>query len=119
MTDVLFGPYPGYAALVCQIRWQVHNILDWLPAWLAHIGSLNWDDWMHVDLDLQRLFVLLDYEHPGHWQARILCNAKYTAWPGACPAGRAPRPVAKLVVFCLRQWQHFEECVEEEKEDNG
>lgn len=59
---------------------------------LAYVGTLAWDEWSDLDLDLQRLYVLLDYEQPALWFPRILCNPKYSHW------------IAKLVLECLRQW---------------
>lgn len=79
-----------------QIHWQVLHIQGWLPHWIAHISSLSWEDWSVLDLDLQRLFVLLDYEHPSSWWRKILCNPKYTPW------------IAKAVLFCLQQWEQFD-----------
>ena len=58
------------------------------------MGSLSWDEWSNVDADLQRLFILLDYEFPGNWYSKILCNPKYIPW------------TAKLVVFCLDHWEY-------------
>lgn len=66
--------------------------MQWLPAWLSYIATLSWDEWNNLDIDLQRLYVLLDYEYASNWFQKILCNAKYTQW------------IAKLIVFCLHQW---------------
>ena len=55
------------------------------------MASLGWDEWCNIDHDLQRLFILLDYEFPGNWHTKILCNPKYIPW------------IAKLVVFCIHQ----------------
>ena len=67
--DVLIDDFfaGNHAATIEHIRWQVHRILDWLPSWLTFINTLRWDDWINLDLDLQRLFILLDYEHPANW----------------------------------------------------
>ena len=40
--------------------------------------ALPWDEWSALDIDLQRLYVVLDYECPPCWWSRILCNPKYT-----------------------------------------
>ena len=90
-TEEFFGQQ--HASLLAQIRWQVVHVLVWLPAWLTHVGTLGWDEWSRLDIDLQRLWVLLDYEQPPKWFSRILSRPKYIPW------------VAKLVVFSLMQWE--------------
>lgn len=90
-TDEFFGA--THRRLLDHIRWQVRHILGWLPMWMVYVSTLCWDEWNELDIDLQRLYVLLDYEHPMQWSGRILCNPKYRNW------------VAKLVTFCLRQWE--------------
>ena len=89
MTYDLF--YERHAASIARMEWQADTILDWLPVWMDHIGSLCPEEWTDLDPELQRLYLLLDYEHPGQWFQRILCNRKY-----------GPH-VAKLLVFCARQ----------------
>lgn len=54
-----------YAADLAQIEWQVDSILEWLPVWTGHIGTLCWEEWVRLDADLQRLYLLLDYERAG------------------------------------------------------
>lgn len=90
MTEVYFGEHHG--TLIDQVRWQVQHIMHWLPTWLSYVSTMCWDEWTVLDGDLQRLYLLLDYEHPNAWYHKILCNAKYTGW------------IAKVVVFCLQQW---------------
>lgn len=90
MVDEHFGEHQR--VLIDRIRWQVCHVMQWLPTWLVYVSTLCWDEWMNLDIDLQRLYLLLDYEHPSQWFTKILCNPKYTAW------------IAKLVVFCLQQW---------------
>ena len=75
---------------IARIRWLVDTILDWLPLWMAYTGTMCRDEWLALDLELQKLFVVLEYEQPHHWYSRILCNARYTPW------------VAKLLVFTIR-----------------
>ena len=110
-TEQLFGQRHGRA--LERIRWQVHNLMHWLPGWMAYIGSLCWDEWMSLDLDLQRLYLLLDYEHPGAWYPKILCNSKYSVW------------IAKVVTFCLEQWNGLGGALsssadeEQEQEEDG
>lgn len=87
---------PKHAEFIQQIHWQCVNIQSWLPQWITHIATLCWEDWSVLDLDLQRLFVLLDYEHPSSWWRKILCNPKYTLW------------IAKAVLFCVQQWDPFD-----------
>ena len=93
-----------HAVVVQQMRWQIGGIMYWLPSWLAYIGSLGWDEWMNIDHDLQQLFILLDYEFPGNWYPKILCNPKYIPW------------IAKLVVFCIN---HGEFCTSSPFPCNG
>lgn len=91
LMDEFFGH--EHAKLLEQIRWQVQNIMTWLPTWMVYVSTLCWEEWGHLEVELQRLYMLLDYEHPPNWFSKILSNPKYTTW------------VAKLVVFCLRQHQ--------------
>lgn len=108
-AESFFGEHHG--TLLDRIQWQVMHIGMWLTAWQSYIGTLDWEAWSELDIEIQRLYVLLprprpnapyrgrpgpagpDYEHPGSWWPRILCNPKYTQW------------IAKLIVFHLRQWE--------------
>ena len=93
MTHRLFGGQHG--ELLSRIRWQVDSIPQWIAAWMGYVSSLCWDEWQELDVDLQRLYVLLDYvydEDGGAW-CRVLRNPKYVNW------------VAKAVVFSLQQQQ--------------
>ena len=76
-----------------RIVWQVQNITQWLPVWVSYMGNLPSAEWKAIDIDLQRLCAILDYEHQHAWN-RIICNPKYTPW------------IAKVVVFCVEQAQH-------------
>lgn len=89
MTDEYFAAQHG--PLLDHLRWQADNTVQWLTTWMMYISSLCWDEWSALDIDLQRLYVILDYEHGSNWYHKILCNPKYTVW------------IAKLLVFCLEQ----------------
>ena len=58
------------------------------------MNSLCWDDWNQLDVDIQRLYVLLVYvcedPNPVNW-VRILKHAKYSEW------------VAKVLGFTMNQ----------------
>lgn len=61
---------------------------------MSFVSSLCWDEWHGLDLDLQRLYVLLDYvydEDRGAWH-RVLRNLKYAHW------------VAKVILFVMDQY---------------
>ena len=86
---------PTHNELVQQIYWQVDTMPQWITVWMEYITSLCWDEWNQMDVDLQRLYVLLDYagEDVGNttnW-SRILRHPKYSDW------------VSKMVVFTLHQ----------------
>jgi hypothetical protein len=76
-----------------RIVWQVLNISQWLPVWVSYTENLPSNEWNAIDIDLQRLCAILDYEHQHAWN-RIICNPKYTPW------------IAKVVVFCIQQAQY-------------
>ena len=84
----------SHGDLIDQICWQVNTMEQWISGWMSYINSLCWDEWKELDVDLQRLYVLLDYayEEPqtGNWN-RILKHPKYSDW------------VAKAVAFTLHQ----------------
>jgi hypothetical protein len=97
MTYRLFSDQ--YAEEMAQVRWQVESIPQWIGAWMDYVSSLGWDEWQRLDIDLQRLYVLLDYvydEDAGSWY-RVLRNPKYVHW------------VAKVVVFTVQQYQQIPE----------
>ena len=83
-----------YGPLVHDICWHVETMPQWISLWMAYMNSLCWDDWNQLDVDIQRLYVLLDYvcedPNPVNW-VRILKHAKYSEW------------VAKVVVFTMNQ----------------
>ena len=86
---------PTHNELVQQIYWQVDTMPQWITVWMEYITSLCWDEWNQMDVDLQRLYVLLDYagEDVGNttnW-SRILRHPKYSDW------------VSKMIVFSLHQ----------------
>lgn len=56
-AEVFFGEQHGH--LIDRIQWQVANISAWLPGWMAHISNLRREDWSALDVDLQRMYVLL------------------------------------------------------------
>ena len=92
MTQEHFGDQ--YADLLAQLRWQVDSVPQWIGIWMGYVSSLRWEEWQQLDVDLQRLYVLLDYvydEDGGSWH-RVLRNPKYATW------------VAKVVVFTLNQY---------------
>lgn len=96
LIDALRGEEPNEeeARTVDHIRWQVHHLALWLPTWAQYIEALEWGEWCELHVDLQRLFVLVDYmyrEDPSAWP-RIVGSPKYASW------------LAKLVVFTLGQW---------------
>ena len=65
-----------------HISHQVQHISHWISFWMSYVSALAWDEWITLDIDLQRLYVLLDYVHDeegGQW-SRILRNAKYSNW---------------------------------------
>lgn len=61
---------------------------------MAYVNSLCLGEFERMDVDLQRLYVLLDYvydEDGGAWH-RVLRSPKYALW------------IAKSVVFVLEQY---------------
>jgi hypothetical protein len=83
----------SHASLIQQIYWQVDTMSQWITGWMGYMNALCWDEWNQLDVDLQRLYVLLDYAgddvgNPANWP-RILKHPKYSEW------------VAKMVVFTL------------------
>ena len=82
--------FSEYEDVLVRIHWLIHNILEWVPLWLTHVGTMCRDEWLALDLELKKLFVVLEYEHPSLWHGKVLCNPPYTPW------------VAKLVVFAMR-----------------
>jgi hypothetical protein len=85
----------SHTHLIQQIYWQVDTMSHWITAWMEYIGSLCWDEWNQLDVDLQRLYVLLDYAgedvgNTANW-SRILRHPKYCDW------------VSKMVVITLNQ----------------
>lgn len=80
------------AVVLNRIEWHLKNIDEWLPVFLQYISTLSWTDWNRLDVSLQRLYVLLDYENEKNW-GRVLGNPKYIG----C--------LAKAVLFCLEQWE--------------
>lgn len=80
-----------HEGLIASIQWQVAAVMQWLPTWMVYVSTLTWDEWNSMDRDLQRLYVLLDYEQQHCWHY-IIGNPKYEM----C--------VAKAVVFCLDNW---------------
>lgn len=87
MTRRLFVEDCG--SILNTISWHVHTIHQWVAAWMGFVSSLCWSEWQALDIDLQRLYVLLDYvydEDRGAWH-RVLRNLKYAPW------------VAKAVLF--------------------
>lgn len=62
MIQGFFGDKHGL--IIQQMRWQVGSVNQWLPNWMSYIHTLCWDEWCGLDIDIQRLFVLLDYECP-------------------------------------------------------
>lgn len=83
-----------YSPLLNAIFWHVHSIHQWVTSWMGFVSSLCWTEWRTLDIDLQRLYVLLDYvydEDRGAWH-RVLRNLKYSHW------------VAKAVLFVMDQY---------------
>lgn len=54
-----------YASDLAHIEWQVDSLVEWLPVWAGYIGTLCWEEWLALDTELQRLYLLLDYERSG------------------------------------------------------
>ena len=110
-----------YRHLIHRITWSVDTISQWILGWMNHINSLCWEEWHELDVDLQRLYVLLDHgvhtdamssithtmipipnrsaaavraaPRRGNW-LRILKHPKYSEW------------VAKVVVFTTGDLGH-------------
>lgn len=61
MTEMFFGEQHG--ELIDRVRWQIHNVMNWLPTWLTYVATLSWNEWSTMDIDLQRLYLLLDCDH--------------------------------------------------------
>ena len=86
----------SHGELIGAITWQVETMPQWISVWMEYMGSLCWQEWNELDVDIQRLYVLLDYawEEPhsdGDKWSRILRHSKYSDW------------VAKVVAFTLTQ----------------
>ena len=75
-----------------RITWHLENIPEWMPIWIQYISTLPWQEWQLLDTNMQRLFILLDYENAKSWN-RIICNPRYIG----C--------LAKAILFCLEQWE--------------
>lgn len=75
LTHRLFGEH--HAETVAQIQYQVDTFYDWVAAWVQFVSVLSPEDWAALDLPLQRLYVLLDYESPGAW-FKIIGSPRYT-----------------------------------------
>lgn len=87
----------SHGTLIQQIYWQVDTMPQWVNVWMDYITSLCQDEWNQLDLDLQRLYLLLDYaatdditNRSSSW-LRILKHPKYTEW------------VAKVITFTMLQ----------------
>jgi hypothetical protein len=89
-TVLLFGE--RHCMLLNRIEWQIQNILHWLPVWVAYIKHITRDEWNRLDIDIQRIHSLLEYEPCSAWY-HIICNPKYTTG------------MAKVVMFCIEQWE--------------
>ena len=97
-VDAFFSE--SQADLIAIICWQVETMPQWISVWMSYMGSLCWQEWNQLDVDLQRLYVLLDYAweepHADTW-SRILKHSKYSEW------------VAKVVAFTLAQNQSVQQ----------
>lgn len=93
----------------------IYRLVPWRPwehsrvlgdnGWMVFVSALTWDEWQQLDLDLQRLYVLLDYiydEDGGSWH-RVVRNPKYAVW------------VAKVTVYTMMQYGLLEMESEDEK----
>ena len=87
------------ATLLSDIEWHVDTFPQWVGGWMSHISSLCWDEWNALDIDLQRLYVLLDYvyeEDGGTSWHRVLHNPKYASWVAKAVVGALPDVDATL-----------------------
>ena len=89
-TVLVFGE--RHCMLLNRIEWQIQNVLHWLPVWVAYIKHITREEWNRLDIDIQRIHSLLEYEPCTSW-GHIICNPKYTTG------------MAKVVMFCMEQWE--------------
>ena len=80
-----------------QICWQVEMMPRWIASWMNQMACLCWTEWNQLDLDLQRLYLLLDYASEDCNWIRILKHPKYTDW------------VAKAVMHFIHQGGEVDE----------
>lgn len=58
---------------------------------MTWVAALTANDWLALDIGLQRLYVILEHETPANWP-RVIGAARYHGL------------VAKAVAFCIEQW---------------
>lgn len=103
-----------HADLINHFRWQVDTLALWISPWMDHINALCQEEWNRLDVDLQRLYVLLDYASengggdsiaPSGWM-HILKHPKYCSWVAKVllfnmdAAAASPPPVVMPAEWC-------------------
>lgn len=85
----IFGDDHG--ELVRRVDDRVRDLYPWLAAWMRWAAGLSVDEWLSLDVGLQRLYVILEHETPVNW-------------PRVVGAPRYHGLVAKAVAFCVQYW---------------
>ena len=77
-TDPMAGPHPAAVDRGLDHARDPRFFLGRRMRPMGYISSLCWEEWNHLDMDLQRLFILLDYMYDedsvGAWY-RPVCDA--------------------------------------------